>query len=108
MKITIGYDGSDSARDAVRELHRAGMPGNTKATVVSVADVWPRLPAESFTPADAAALPKSPIARKARVLAEQAIAEAHALVGEGGALVKGSSPVGRSPKPRMPARPTKR
>jgi nucleotide-binding universal stress UspA family protein len=93
MKIIIGYDGSDSARDAVHELHRAGLPGNTNATVVSVADVWPRLPTGSFAPADdATAWQTSPIVRKARALAEQSVAEAHTLAGEGGALVKAEFP----------------
>jgi hypothetical protein len=41
MKVVIGYDGSDPARDAIHELHRADLPRNTRATVVFVADVWP-------------------------------------------------------------------
>jgi nucleotide-binding universal stress UspA family protein len=93
MKIIIGYDGSAPARDAVHELHRAGLPDDTNATVVSVADVWPRLPAESFEPADEdTAWQKSPIVRKARALAEQSLAEARALAAEGGALVKAEFP----------------
>jgi nucleotide-binding universal stress UspA family protein len=93
MNIIIGYDGSDSARDAVLELHRAGLRRDTSATVVSVADVWPPLPAASFAPADdATGWQKSPIVRKARELAEQSVAEAHALAAEGAALVKAEFP----------------
>jgi nucleotide-binding universal stress UspA family protein len=93
MKVLIGFDGSDSSRDAIRDLHRAGLPPDTDATVVSAADVWPRLPAESFEPAgNASAWQQSPIVRKARTLAEQAIAEVRALAAEGGALVKAEFP----------------
>ena len=93
MNVRIGYDGSDPARDAIHELHRAGLPGNTNATVVSVADVWPRLPAESYAPADdATAREKAPNVRKARALAEQSVAEARTLAAEGGAIVKAEFP----------------
>jgi nucleotide-binding universal stress UspA family protein len=93
MKIIIGYDGSDSARDAIQELHRAGLPGDTNATLVSVADVWPRLPAGSFEPAgEPTGWQSAPIVRKARALAEQSVAEAHALAEEGGALVRAEFP----------------
>jgi nucleotide-binding universal stress UspA family protein len=39
MKILIGYDGSDSADAALRDLQRAGLPDDTEALIVSVADV---------------------------------------------------------------------
>src|SRR5215204_349418 len=65
MNVMIGYDGSDSARDAIQELQPA---------------------------ADVAGWQKSPIVRRARALAEQAIAEVRQLAAEGGALVKTEFP----------------
>src|SRR5688572_7217767 len=103
MKVLIGYDGSDSSRDAILELHRAGLPPDTNATIVSVADVWPRPPVEApseatasgaSTPAAAAASAwqHSPIVRKARALAEQAVAEVQAMAADGDALVRAEFP----------------
>lgn len=39
MKILIGYDGSESAAAALRDLQRAGLPDDAEALIVSVADV---------------------------------------------------------------------
>ena len=39
MKILIGYDGSESADTALRDLQRAGLPDDAEALIVSVADV---------------------------------------------------------------------
>jgi nucleotide-binding universal stress UspA family protein len=39
MKILIGYDGSESADSALRDLQRAGLPDDAAALIVSVADV---------------------------------------------------------------------
>ncbi|HEX6177355.1 MAG TPA: universal stress protein [Thermoanaerobaculia bacterium] len=41
MKIVIAYDGSDHAKAAVADLTRSGLPQDTEAVVVSVADVLP-------------------------------------------------------------------
>ena len=41
MKVLIGYDGSQCSRDAVADLARAGLPANTEAIVLAVADVFP-------------------------------------------------------------------
>src|SRR5688572_14743109 len=46
MKILIGYDGSESADAALRDLQRAGLPDDAEALIVSVADVL-MLPAQS-------------------------------------------------------------
>ena len=46
MKILIGYDGSESADAALRDLQRAGLPDDAEALIVSVADVV-MLPAET-------------------------------------------------------------
>ena len=39
MKILLGYDGSESADAALRDLKRAGLPDEAEAFIVSVADV---------------------------------------------------------------------
>lgn len=39
MRILIGYDGSESADAALRDLQRAGLPDDAEALIVSVADV---------------------------------------------------------------------
>lgn len=40
MRILIGYDGSESANEAIDGLLRAGLPAEAEALVVSVAEVW--------------------------------------------------------------------
>ena len=40
MKILLGYDGSESADAALRDLKRAGLPYEAEALIVSVADVF--------------------------------------------------------------------
>src|SRR5687768_17164834 len=93
MNVLIGYDGSDSSRDAIHELHRAGLPGDTRATVMSVADVWPRDPAKLVEPSEqASGWAEAPIVRKARAVADAAVAEAHATSAEGAALLKAEFP----------------
>src|SRR5690349_7967841 len=43
MRVLIGYDGSECADAALDDLRRAGLPENSEALVLSVADVWPHL-----------------------------------------------------------------
>src|SRR5262245_7487194 len=38
MRILVGYDGSASADDAIDDLRRAGLPEQTEALVICVAD----------------------------------------------------------------------
>jgi nucleotide-binding universal stress UspA family protein len=93
MKLVIGYDGSDGARDAIHDLRRAGLPRDAEVRVVSVADVWPPLPQSAYEPADeTTSFDKAPIVVKARALAAQARAEAQAFAVEGEALVKTKFP----------------
>ena len=93
MKVLIGYDGSDSAREAIQALHRAGLPRGAEVLVVSATDVWPHLPTSVDEPDNAAsAWQDAPIVRKARALAAQARAEAQALAAEGAAVVKKEFP----------------
>jgi nucleotide-binding universal stress UspA family protein len=46
MKVLIGYDGSDGAEAALDDLKRAGLPNDTEALVLTVADVF--LPPEDL------------------------------------------------------------
>jgi nucleotide-binding universal stress UspA family protein len=88
MKVLVGYDGSDSARDAIHGLTRAGLPRGTEFLVVSVADVWPQLPQSAYEPAGAApGFKQSPIVKRAHALADAARSEARALAEEGAALL---------------------
>lgn len=93
MKVLIGYDGSESAKAAILELHRAGLPHDADVHVVSVADVWPPLPRSASEPdSEESNWQKSPIARKAAELATMSRAEAQTLATEGAALVTGAFP----------------
>jgi nucleotide-binding universal stress UspA family protein len=93
MQVLIGYDGSDAARDAIHELHRAGLPRDTQARLVSIADVLPHLATESLDPAVVASgWQNAPFVRKARALAEAAVAQAGASAAEGAALLKAQFP----------------
>jgi nucleotide-binding universal stress UspA family protein len=40
MKLLIAYDGSPGADEALEDLQRAGLPHETEAVVLSVADLW--------------------------------------------------------------------
>src|SRR5688500_9577813 len=89
MKVLIGYDGSGSARDAIHGLHRAGLPRDAHLLVVSVADVWPRLPRAAYEPAGGESCwQNASIVRKAHALAAESRVEAQSLSAEGAALVK--------------------
>jgi nucleotide-binding universal stress UspA family protein len=84
MKVLIGYDGSSFADAAIDDLQRAGLPADTQARVLCVADVWPSMPpiyrdaivpgpAElSFAVADAAQARIKTAEREAAALAERA------------------------------------
>lgn len=93
MRVVIGYDGSDSARSAIRALQRAGIPQNADVRVVSVADVSPeRPPSPQDSVVATSRWRKSPIAKRAEALAAEARAEAQALAAEGAALVRSQFP----------------
>ncbi|HUF04488.1 MAG TPA: universal stress protein [Aridibacter sp.] len=40
MKVLIGFDGSDSAKEAIEDLRFAGLPGDTEALIVTVTESW--------------------------------------------------------------------
>src|SRR6187397_2089069 len=93
MKVVIGYDGSDSAREAVYGLHRAGLPRDSEVVVVSAADVWPQLPQSAYDATSEASLRRqTPIVRKAHDLAAREFEQAQSLAAEGAALVRGEFP----------------
>lgn len=76
MKVLIGYDDSDCSKAALEDLERAGLPSNSEAFVLSVAEVW--LPAESDDEPDEPhrKLPASVVRARARAMeAVQATAD---------------------------------
>ncbi|MBX3277146.1 MAG: universal stress protein [Acidobacteria bacterium] len=72
MKILIAYDGSKHAQAALDDLRRAGLPDDTEATIISVAEmITPTLQVHTRTPADAP--PDQPFGPKeAEMLTRQA------------------------------------
>jgi len=93
MRIAIGYDGSESSKDAILALGRAGLPNDTEARVVSVADVWPVVPESSDNHASLASnLHQALAVKQARALAAQARAEAESHASEGAQLVRSEFP----------------
>src|SRR5262245_42664787 len=84
MKILLAYDGSDCADTAIDDLTRAGLPAQVELTVLTVADVWPRLPAESYQVLAENELGKLPLlSRRAHTLAASAMADAKELATKG-------------------------
>jgi nucleotide-binding universal stress UspA family protein len=84
MKVLIGYDGSAAADDAITDLGRAGLPQTGEALVMSLADVFAPAPFPGTEPiissrGEMAALQ----VQRARIMAEQALAEARALSEQG-------------------------
>ncbi|MGH7176286.1 MAG: universal stress protein, partial [Tepidisphaeraceae bacterium] len=80
MKLLIAYDGSEHAQAVFDDLARAGLPADAQAVVISVAEVYPRLPAscyEQLTPESMETVP--PALGKAHALASRAMAEARSL-----------------------------
>jgi nucleotide-binding universal stress UspA family protein len=61
MKILIAYDGSDCANAALDDLRKAGLPSNSEAFILSVAEVWlPPPTPSSYEIVEAASEVKSP------------------------------------------------
>jgi hypothetical protein len=76
MKVLIAYDGSDCANGAIQDLRRAGLPANTLAYVLSVAELFVdlgQLPAADEAGSSPTA---SAIVNQARKVAREAVAEA--------------------------------
>jgi nucleotide-binding universal stress UspA family protein len=88
MKVVIGYDGSESAQAAIRELHRAGLPADAEVLVVSVADVTPPPPPRSDDAASTISRwHESPIFKTAQAIADESRAQAQPFATEGANLV---------------------
>jgi nucleotide-binding universal stress UspA family protein len=92
MKIVIAYDGSSYADAALDDLRRAGLPRETEALVISVADVW------SWPPPGKDTWPSSAEGRdifglrKAQEESAQAIEEARRLAVQAAARVQAAFP----------------
>lgn len=83
MKLLVAYDGSQCAGAALNDLKRAGLPRQTEARVVSVADVW--LPPPGSEIAAAAELVPPPVR----------LSRAHAIETEEQALALAQQAAGR-------------
>lgn len=74
MKILVAYDGSDGADAALKDLGRAGLPDNTEALVMTLADVF-------LPPDDESAETPTPYVpetvKRAHQRAQQKLEEAH-------------------------------
>jgi formyltetrahydrofolate synthetase len=80
MKILIGYDGSPVSESALDNLKLAGLPDNTEAVVLTVAEVW--LPPENTEEAAGEIKPNpflEQLAEKHRQKGQKAVSEAEAL-----------------------------
>lgn len=89
MRILIGYDGSDFSAAAIEDLRRAGLPAGCEARVISVADIWPSLPPQTFAPLDPQAMAQmTPIRRRAHTLAQSAMQDAKELAAQGADLLR--------------------
>jgi nucleotide-binding universal stress UspA family protein len=85
MKILIGYDGSSSARAALDDLRRAGLPRHTEALVGAAAE-----PLSTYRAVERELTTRS--AAAALAVASQAYEEAEELAVEGAKLVRLSFP----------------
>jgi nucleotide-binding universal stress UspA family protein len=80
MKLLIAYDGSPFADGAIDDLAHAGLPRVLDAKVLTVADVWPHMPAmyrEAMVPGPSEL--SMSVMDTARQMADQARHEAEAL-----------------------------
>ena len=88
MRILIAYDGSACSKEALHELHRAALPLQCEAVVVSVCDAV--MPADVLPTADVRSGPQAEvIAREIEIIVEgtrsralEAVSEARLLVDE--------------------------
>ncbi|HUE83065.1 MAG TPA: universal stress protein [Pyrinomonadaceae bacterium] len=86
MKVLVGYDGSECAEAALRDLPRAGLPAEGEALIMTVADVFQPLPIKE----EDNIFPMSVRAGvwRAHQLASEAVAEARDLAGKAKEQVK--------------------
>lgn len=83
MKILIAYDGSNTAEAALDDLKVAGLPDNTEALIMTVAEVWLPPPESKMQTAEYAAADRY-IVKQARKMQERGERELH----EAGSLAR--------------------
>ena len=89
MKVLIGFDGSDCSKGAIRDLQKAGLPADTEAMVLSVAEMFVYMTSPVAAGMAAASPQDMPLTvRRLRAFAAEAMAEARATATEGVELVK--------------------
>jgi nucleotide-binding universal stress UspA family protein len=83
MKILIAYDGSDCADSALDDLRKAGLPPNSEALIISVAEVWlPPPPPSGDEIVEAAREAQSPAdLQKTYLKGSSAVSKARSLAG---------------------------
>ena len=91
MKILIGYDGSDCANAALEDLKSAGLPQNTEALVMSIADVFIPPPLKE-EPDDAPPMYVPESVKRAHAFAESKLKEADAMAARASERVKKAFP----------------
>lgn len=92
MKVIIAYDGSESAREALNDLERAGLGKNVDATILSVAELWLPPPSTSLGIDEPFPPYTPPEVRGAYVAASQAIEKIRTMATEASALVQAAFP----------------
>jgi nucleotide-binding universal stress UspA family protein len=94
MKILIAYDGSDCANAALDDLHRAGLPKDAEAIVISVTEVWlpPPPPSALEVAADAEDLKVPADVKKVYAKKSKAMENAQAMADKAAERVKTNFP----------------
>jgi nucleotide-binding universal stress UspA family protein len=94
MKLLIGFDGSDAARDAILDLAKAGLPPTGDATVLSVVDLAAELPYGAYAASpEVVPLAFSTVAtEQMHHLTERAMLEAKLAADAGANLLQGILP----------------
>jgi nucleotide-binding universal stress UspA family protein len=89
LKLLIGYDGSEPADAAIRDLARAGLPRDVEATVLSVADLPTEVPFLNYG-SDHSSVKNLPtvVVLAARENAARVVSEAQQYAQKGAELVR--------------------
>ncbi|HEY7783928.1 MAG TPA: universal stress protein [Pyrinomonadaceae bacterium] len=90
MKILIGYDGSESSDEALKDLRVAGLPDSVDARLVTIADVF--VPPPITAADDMFPMQVPPGVRRAHERAEQKLAEAARLATQASEKLKSYFP----------------
>jgi len=89
MKVLVGYDGSDCARAAVRDLALAGLPEDVQAQVVTAAETRPELSTVMLDPGYGASFMDTTLTvENAEAIARATQAEATTIGEEGVTLLR--------------------